>query len=197
MDVSEAASWFATVPLDGWDGSQWVSNVAYGDFHAYDRFITERTFGAKKRIFLQPDDKRLDVAAYPVVRTPDGKQYIVLSDNADIEGVSRYQSTLLMVEAGYSADVVEFQTTTLASGQQSSPTPVTLSTSVCDLDRFSVDKSDEFSTVVYGMFKIVLPASITVDTDHELLIDGAYYEVQDVSPELLAQAIRALKRTAA
>ena len=60
-----------------------------------------------------------------------------------------------------------------------------------------MDKSDEFSTVVYGMFKIVLPANITVDTDHELLIDGAYYEVQDVSPELLAQAIRALKRTAA
>ena len=197
MDVSEAASWFASVPLDGWDGSQWVSKVAYGDFHAYDRFITERTFGAKKRIFLMPEDKRLDVATYPVVRTPDLRSYIVLSDNADIEGVARYQSCLLMVEAAYSADLIEFQTTTLASGQESQPTPVTLATAVCDIDRFSIDRSDEFSTVVYGMFKIVLPAGIAVDSNHELLIDGAYYEVQDVAPELLAQNVRAIRRAPA
>jgi hypothetical protein len=197
MDVSEAAEWFATVPLDGWDGTQWASKVAYGDFHSYDRFITERTFGAKKRVFLQPDNKRLDTSTYSVVRTPDGRQYIVLSDNADIEGVSRYQSTLLMVEAAYSADVVEYQTTTLASGQEGDPTLVTLSTTVCDMDRFSVDRSDDFATVAYGLFKILVPAGVTVDTNYELLIDGAYYEVQDVSPELLAQAIRALRRAPA
>lgn len=197
MDVSEAAEWFAFTPLDGWDGTQWVTKVAYGDFHTYDRFITERTFGAKKRIFLQPESKRLDPSTYPVVRTPDGKQYIILSDNADIEGTTRYQSSLLMVEAAYSAAVIEFQTTTLASGQESQPTPVTLATTVCDIDRFSVDRSDEFNTVVYGMFKVVLPAGITVDTNYELLIDGAYYEIQDVAPELLAQNVRAIRRAPA
>jgi hypothetical protein len=85
----------------------------------------------------------------------------------------------------------------LASGQESQPTPVTLATAVCDIDRFSIDRSDEFSTVVYGMFKIVLPAGIAVDSNHELLIDGAYYEVQDVAPELLAQNVRAIRRAPA
>lgn len=196
MDVSEAAEWFATVPMEGWDGSAWVSDVAFGDFHSYDRFVTERTFGAKKRIFLQPESKRLDTSLYSLVRTPDGTQWIVVADNPDIEGVSRYQSALLMVTAAYSADIIKFTTTTLASGQQSAPVPSVVGTTACDVDRFSIDRSDDFSTVVYGMVKVVLPGNVTVDTDHELLIDGAYYEVQEVSRELLTIAARALRRAA-
>ena len=86
MDASEAAEWFATVPLEGWDGSAWVSNVALGDFHSYDRFITERTFGAKKRIFLQPETERLDTSLYSVVRTPEGPQWVVEDEKQDMEG---------------------------------------------------------------------------------------------------------------
>jgi len=194
MDVSEAADWFATTPLEGWNGTAWVADVALGDFQVYDRFITERTFGAKKRIFLQPEAHRLDTSLYRLVRTPEGTQWIVVADNMDISGVESYQNTLLLLEASYSADIIEFTTTTLASGQESNPVPSVVGTTVCDVDRFSIDRSDDFSTVVYGVVKVVVPGDITLDTDHELLIDGAYYEVQEVSRELLTNAARALRR---
>lgn len=194
MELGEAADWFATVPLDGWDGTQWVTNVAYGDFHVYDRFITERTFGAKKRIFLQPDNKRLDTSTYKVVRNPAGQVYIVQADNVDISGVETYQSSILLLEAAFTANIVEYTTTTLASGQAGSATLNVVGTSVCDVERFTSDRSDEFDLVTYGIFKITLPGDVTVGTDQELQIDGSLYEVKEVAPELLSTVVRALRR---
>ena len=196
MDVSEAACWFATTPLEGWDGSSWVADVAKGDFHTYDRFITERTFGAKKRIFLAPLEYALDFATYPVVRTPDGLVWIVVTDQADLEHSTVYQYSYLLLRADFTADIIAYTTTTLASGQESDATPTVVGTSVCDMERFTGDQSDVFETVNYSLMRIVFPNSMMVDTDHELLIDGLNYEVQDVSPELLTWAVRALRRTA-
>lgn len=195
MDASEASAWFANTPVDGWNGTSWVPEVAWGDFHAYDRFISERTFGAKKRIFLAPQNKRIDVATYPVIRTGDGAQWIVVSENADIEGVSAYQQAYLIVRAAFTADIIDYTTTTLSSGQQSDATETILATTVCDIERFSVDKSDEFDSVTYGKYKIVIPSNISVDTNKEILVNGDYFEVQEVAPELLTTAIRALRRT--
>lgn len=194
MELGEAAAWFAGVPLDGWDGTQWVTNVAYGDFHVYDRFITERTFGAKKRMFLQPQSKRLDTDTYKVVRTPDSRVFIVQADNDDIATEGTYQSSLLLLEAAFTASIITYTTTTLASGQQSTAVPTVVGTSVCDIERYTSDRSDEFDVVTYSVFKITLPGDVTVNTDQELQIDGSLYEVKEVAPELLATVVRALRR---
>lgn len=195
MDASEASTWFANTPVDGWDGTNWVSEIAWGDFHTYDRFISERTFGAKKRIFLAPQDKRIDVATYPVIRTGDGLQWIVVSENADIDGVSAYQQAYLVVRAAFTADIIAYTTTSLASGQQKDATENIIATTVCDIERFTVDRSDSFDSVTYGKYKIVLPPNISVDTNNEILVNGDYFEIQEVAPELLTTAIRALRRT--
>lgn len=195
MDASEAAVWFANTPVDGWDGTSWVPEVAWGDFHTYDRFISDRTFGAKKRIFLTPEDKKVDVSTYPVIRTGDGQQWIVVSANADIEGVSAYQQAHLILQAGFTADIIEYTTTSLSSGQQRDATENVIATTVCDIERFSVDRSDSFDSVTYGKYKIVLPSNISVDTNKEILVNGDYFEVQEVAPELLTTVIRALRRT--
>lgn len=196
MHVSEASLWFANESLDGWNGSAWVTEVAMGDFHTYDRFITERTFGAKKRIFLAPQSLSFDPATYPVVRTSDGTVWIVVSDNADIKDDITYEQGYLLVHAAYTADIIELTTTTLASGQQGDPVPTVVGTSVCDLERYTANSSDAFDTVTYGIYKIIVPSSVAVDTDNEISIDGITYEVQEVYEELLTKVAKAIKRAA-
>ena len=80
MDLARANSRFNTVSLQGWDGTDWVPEISFGNFMSFDRFITERTFGQKKRMFEVGGDNPID-PAYEVVRTIEGIQYIIISVN--------------------------------------------------------------------------------------------------------------------
>lgn len=194
MDISEASHWFANTAVDGWNGTSWVLNVGQGDFHSFDRFITERTFGAKKRIFMTPEEHKIDHATYPVVRTTDGKTWIVASENADIEGTEAYAQSYLLLEATLQAEIIEHVTQTLASGAEGPDTEVVLSTHYCDLERYSAANSDLFQNVVYGGYEITLASSVAIDVEKELRINGTYYEVKEIIPELLTTVCRCLKR---
>lgn len=194
MDVSEASRWFANTSVDGWNGTVWVSNIAAGDFHAFDRFITERTFGAKKRVFHTPEESKIDYAAYPIIRTADGKVWIVTSDNADIEGTEAYAQSYLLLEASLQAQVIEHTTQLLSSGMRGPLTEAVIATYYCDLERYSSSSSDTFNNVVYGGYEITLPNNSAIDVEKELRINSVYYEVKEVIPELLTTVCRCLKR---
>jgi hypothetical protein len=194
MYVSEASLWFNSVPLDGWDGTAWYSKVAYGDFHAFDRFITERTFGAKKRIFHTPEETKIDYASYPIVRTPDGKVWLITSDNADIEGTEAYAQSYLLLEASLQGQIIEHTTQLLSSGAQGPDTETVVATEYCDLERYSASNSDMFANVTYGGYEITFRSGAAVTVENEILIDGVYYEVKEKIPELLTTVCRCLKR---
>lgn len=194
MDVSEAPLWFANTSVDGWNGTAWVRNVATGDFHAFDRFITERTFGAKKRVFYTPEEAKIDYETYPIVRTADGKVWIVTSDNADIEGVDPYAQSYILLEATLQAEVIEHTTQTLASGAEGSVTDTVLATHYCDLERYSAFNSEPFQNTTYGGYEITMHRGVVLDVEKELRINGTYYEIKEVIPELLTTVCRCLKR---
>ena len=193
MYAGEAALWFADTVLDGWNGTAWVDNISCGDFHTYDRFITERTFGAKKRLFLAHQDNHFDPTVYSVVRTPDAKVWIVVSENADITDAA-YAQTYLILEARFVAQSLSFTTSTLASGQQGSLVETVGATYVCDLEQFSLDQSDRFYATAYGIYKVVLPGYAAVDDDKELLINGSRFEIQESYTELLTKVCRVIMR---
>jgi hypothetical protein len=193
MRAGEASLWFSDAVLDGWNGTAWVPNVCSGDFHSYDRFITERTFGAKKRIFLAHQSKAFSPATYPVVRTADQKLWLVASVNADVDSVVYAQSYLLH-EAKFSAQTVTFTATTRPSGQ-AGPLTETIGAAVpCDLEQYTLQTSRELDAVTYGVFKVVLPGTVVLNDDQELLIGGSRYEVKEVWVELLTKVARVLKR---
>lgn len=194
MDIARAARWFARTSLEGWNGTTWKSNVARGDFHAFDRFITERTFGAKKRVFHTPQDYPIDTGTYPVVRSVDGKVWIVTSDNVDVEWDQAYAHSYLLLEATLQCGIIEHTTETLASGAEGPKTETTVSTHYCDLERYSASNSDLFANVTYGGYEITMHNGVTVTTDNELKINGVYYEIKEVIPELLTTVCRCLKR---
>lgn len=195
MDVSEAALWFNTVPVDGWNGTAWVAEVGFGDFLSYDRFVTDRTFGIKKRIFHAPDDTKIDALTYPVIRTPDDKIWIVISDSADIEGEVAYANSYLLLEATLQAEVIEHVSTELASGAEGPGSDVVLATYHCDLERYSASNSDLFVNVAYGGYEVTLPYGAVVDGTKELKINNVLYEIKEVIPELLTTICRCLRRS--
>lgn len=58
MKLSQANSYFNSVSLDGWNGSAWIPDVIRGNLLSFDRFITERTFGQKKRMLEVGGDRK-------------------------------------------------------------------------------------------------------------------------------------------
>jgi hypothetical protein len=193
MLASEAALWFADTALDGWNGSAWVSDISMGDWLTYDRFITERTFGAKKRLFLAHEENKFDPATYPVVRTPDGKQWVVVSDGVDMDEAP-YAHTFLLLQAEFTIGVIELTTSTRISGQKGVLTETTVATYRGDYEQFSLDTSDVFRSVVYGIYRVVLPGTAILSENNELEIMGDRFEIQEISRELLTKVVRAVRR---
>jgi hypothetical protein len=195
MKAGEAALWFTQATLDGWNGTAWVQDVCRGDFHTYDRFITERTFGAKKRQFLAHEVNAFDPATYPIVRTEDSKVWMVASDNADIDDAV-YARSYLLHEAKFTAQALTFTTTTRPSGQAGPVTEVLGASTPCDLEQYTIQNSREFDPVAYGVFKVVMPGNFALTDDQELLISGSRYEVKEVWVELLTKVARVTRRAA-
>lgn len=193
MDVSEGALWFSDSALAGWNGSAWVPDVAYGDFHVYDRFITEREFGATKRVFLAPEDSKLDASTYPVVKTVDGSIWIVESINPDYLGDSTYQHTYLLVISTGVAQVYSRSSTARASGAPGDLVATLQATTWAKVSHFGGEDSERFDDVRRGLFEITLPNGIAVGPDSLVKVDGTSYEVEEVYEVLHSSRVRARK----
>lgn len=195
MELSQAAGYFNTVPLDGWNGTAWVSAVAYGDFMTYDRFLGPRTFGHLQRMYhVQGDGAEL--MPYEVVRTPTGEIYIVASYNHDFRGEAAYATSFLLQEAHYTAELIEFTIVPAPSGIGGTKTENVVATYYAHMERYTSQGSDEFDIVRYGTFIFTLPmaalAELTVDM--EIRIDGIKYELKEVHRVLNVAEARGLER---
>ena len=64
MKLSRALGKFATSTITRWNSSTslWVDTGCTGSLLVFDRFVTERTFGQKKRILIVPYERRLDLS---------------------------------------------------------------------------------------------------------------------------------------
>ena len=195
MELSQAAGYFNTVPLDGWDGSAWVNNIASGDFLTYDRFLGPRTFGHLQRMFYLSGDGAA-VKPYEVVRTPEGQIYIVASFNHDYKHDHAYATSFLLQEALYTAEVIEFVTTPAPSGIGGTKTENVVATYHCHMERYTSEASSEFDIVRYGTFIFTLPLSALGDltVDRELRVDNTDFELKEVHRMLNAAEARGMER---
>ena len=195
MELSQAAGYFNSVPLDGWDGSAWVSDIASGDFLTYDRFLGPRTFGHLQRMFHLKGDGS-EVHPYEVVRTPAGDIYIVASFNHDFRGTEAYATSFLLQQAQYTAEIIKFITTPAPSGIGGTVVENVVATHYCHMERYTSQGSDEFDLVRYGTFIFTLPLSALTDlsVDKELRVSGIDYELKEVHRVLNAAEARGLER---
>lgn len=197
MKLSQAASYFNTVPVDGWNGSAWVPSVVSGNFLTYDRFLGPRTFGHKQRMLLVGGDAA-ELMPYEVTRTPEGDIYLILSNNQDMKGEEVYATNFLLQRAPFMATIIRFDTTAAPSGLGGSKVDTALATYHCDMERFSSEAARDVDLARYPIFNIFLPltALAVLDTDMELEVDSVRYEIREIENYLDAALVRALKRGA-
>ncbi len=196
MELGQAINHFAKDCLDGWDGSAWVPNIARGSILTYDRFISARDFGLKKRIFLTGRDTG-QMDSFHVVRASDGSVYIKESKNIDTDCYQTgYANSYQLLRADYQADVLELSTTLSAAGTQSEAIRTLLVTHYCDIERISSrSASADVPDISYPLTYIVLPGNADLSTDHELRVNGILYNVKEVERQLLSVVCYCAKRS--
>jgi len=196
MELGQAINHFAKDCLDGWDGSKWVENIAHGSLLTYDRFISARNFGLKKRIFLTGRDTgTLD--AYSTVRTSNGNIYILESKNSDTDCFqTNYANSYQLLRADYQAQVIQIDSLTAASGAPMGETRSVVATHHCDLERISSrSASADIPDIVYSQTYVVLPGIANVSTDNELNINGVLYNIKEVERQILSVVCYCTKRS--
>ena len=103
MDLRKSYSKFASHELQKWN---WATSAfeptgVKGSLQVYDRFISDRDFGQKKRIFLCPGefdlDRNLAVLQIPGVEGV----WLIEGENADADASGVYGTPVVLREARY------------------------------------------------------------------------------------------------
>lgn len=198
MELSQASSYFSSVPLAGWDEANqvWVPDIAYGDFLTYDRFLGPRTFGHLQRMF-HVTGNGAELRAYEVVRSPEGQIYLVASFNHDFRDGSAYATSFLLQECLYTIELIDLVTTPAPSGVGGSMTPTVVGSYHGHVERYTSEASTEADTVRYETHIFQLPLSVRpfITVDSELRVDGKYHEIKEISRSLNILEVRGLERT--
>ena len=196
MKLSQAIAAFANDTVDGWDqvNGHWILNIAKGSILTFDRFITERSFGQKKRIFQMPGKTGLP-ENIEAIRDHEGNTYLVSYYNIDADFGERYNTVYLIQRADHTAELIRYNTVTAASGAAAGKSEVVVATFPVDFEKISTSNSREYGGVHFSGYIANCPASVDIGTDNELLIDGTYYNIEEVYETIGLKGLKLAKRS--
>jgi len=193
MTLATVSDRLSTTPVEGWNGSAWVSDVAFCDFQVFDRFISARDFGQKKRTmycgpsFLLP-------TTYRVIRLLSSEVYIVTSTNMDIHKGLLTGATYFLTEASTQVDINSTVTTKSASGVITGSTTNTVSGVFADISRMGEISSHAMRSVKYSTHILTFPLGTVINEDDEV-VDGAdVYDINEVTRVLDSVEARGIQR---
>lgn len=191
MNLKGAASYFARTKIDGWNGTSWDLDVARGTYETFDRFVSEREFGSKRRYILCNPDRSIP-DTYKVVRL-SGEVFLLGVRNNDMQG-SVYSHLFLLHRAPLQADLMQYTKTASASGVAGAATKTKIGTYHCDIERMSYMNSREFDAMRFSEMQVLLPSDCPVTIDHELKVGSYFYEVEEVFPSSGFLACRTVRK---
>jgi len=196
MKLAQAIDHFSTLSLSGWNGTGWTPNICKGALVPFDRFITERTFGQKKRLFMTNSHVgTLD--QYNVVYVEGAGPYIVGAKNVDVDtGMAVYNNIYLMIHAPEMCEVIQIDSGVAASGAPMDKTETVIETVHCDRERFSNRNAADQEDMSFAQVKLTLPNGTVIGADNELRVNGIMYDVKDVDVQLLTVVAYCIKRSA-
>lgn len=197
-DLSRALGRFANTPLMGWNGvaSAWEDTGLRGRLQVYDRFITERDFGQRKRILTLAGDKALP-ADYAVVRLGNSPTaYLLESVNQDIEGLEVYGTTFALHQAPFNVQVCQETTVTLQSGVKRKTGEQVLFDTWVNISRYSSVDSREFALSDYTIYTVYFPRNVAPTTDMYIkrLDNAEVLDITEVFQNLEIPAARCQRR---
>jgi len=177
MRLKRAANWFNQTSIYTWDGTTFVDSGVRGNLQVYDRFVSEREFGIKRRMLLVNPDTPL---SGQVIRVGiSGPVYLRGEVNRDIQ-IAEYSLIYLLHLARFTGQLVELQKSYAASGMAKGVQDHSLGTFHCDYERVTFSNSTEFSQVRVTDATVTLPAGAPANAEHEFIVDGKRYVLQEV-----------------
>jgi len=183
MRLDRAIAKFAKNEIWGWNHGRQCFELTgkKGSLQVYDRFISDRTFGTKKRILLLPRQDYVP-SQYDYIRIGDSvARFMMDSLNEDVYSNGPYANTYLLREAKYRVEIGSFRGEQRASGFGGKKEFVVDVEVFGDYERYTGTNSTEFNTVDYTVSDIFLPLSVDIDSTKVLRIDGKMYEVSEVA----------------
>ena len=182
MDLARAANRFTDTPILGWDSttSSRLDTGGCGARQVFDRFVTERPFGQKKRILRVPE--KLD-SKWSTIRLQGSEEaFLVEKFNEDVRQGELYSYIYLIHEASHFVDVKKETFTTNAAGAEVSNGEQILESVWVDVDRFTGTPSKRmFEDTEYTIVNITFPSDSIVDSDCFLhTANGDRYNVDEV-----------------
>lgn len=203
MNLRRAFERFATNELEVWIQATktYRATGIKGSVQVYDRFISDRDFGQKKRIFLVPGefnaDGKLDFATLVLRVRGQNLHYLMESATPDIDGSGVYASSLVLREA---RDLVKIWRQggkkKRASGTGYTDEAETLTAEVyADFSRYSQESSRDVQDVDYTIGTWYFPRATKVDLDS--IIEnprGERFVVKEVTSFLNLLMVRVQER---
>lgn len=190
MKIRELVQRFNKEVLDTWNGTAWELATITGTLHVYDRFITERTFGVKKRLFITHDELPVD-ALY--ARTVDGKICLLEANVPDYDEEGKFRNVLTLRETNAVVTISSTTAVLNAAGVATGRTTATTVTLWGDVDRYSSRPSNEFSGVVHETDIVMLPLGTPVSTDSKVTVNGVLFKVSEVGKVLNLRELRGVR----
>ena len=175
MSLRHAANRFLRSQIDGWDGSQWVSNVTRGSLLAYDRTLSEEDYGSKLRNLLTDPECPVIHSAIRV-----GQQVFLAGRQVPDTMGNPYSVTIGLRLVQYVCHVIAMNPVFNASGVKSKVTRASVGTYFCDRENNGSLPSDENRTLKFGEASIYLPAGTPVDNTNEIQIGVDFYKIEEV-----------------
>ena len=180
MSLHRAANYFARTDLYGWNGTTFEPTGAKGTLDPYDRFVSEREFGLKRRMLLV-DPKKPIPDKYTVIRVGEtGPQYLRGWLNEDIFDDQAYSLIYLLHRATEVGQLVSLGKVPKASGMAFTTVDVPEGNWHCNAERVTYSNSQEFSQLRISDSTITLPADCPAQADHEFILGPKRYVIQEV-----------------
>lgn len=195
MKLAQINRRFYTTPLEGWNEmtSSWDANVVFGTFQVADRFITERSFGQRKRNFMTDGPMP---AAYSLFRLGGQAVYIVESSELDMENGDVMRQVHMVHELPFACQFIRLRTQKRLSGGETAPVREVIASTWCDLDRYGQDADSASGPALFPTYNVSFPISILPQISSETLlhVNGRDYDLDMVSHNLEAGWARATYR---
>ena len=193
MSLATVSDRLSTTPVEGWNGTSWVPDVAFCDFQVFDRFISARDFGQKKRTmycgpsFLLP-------TTYKVIRLLSSEVYIVTSTNKDAHRGVLTGVTYFLTEAATQVDISSTVTTKSSSGVITGSTKSTITGVFADISRMGETSSHAMRSVKYSTHILTFPADTVINEDDEVIDGVDVYDISEVTKVLDSVEARGVQR---
>lgn len=188
MDLSLVAETFCNTPVYWFSGPAWELSDVQCRLAPYDRFISDRAFGQKKRIVHTPGGQFLPANKYLRLGRAVGRVYMVESLNEDMDEHGEYLNSYMVREATAEIRIHEKTTTKQASGADKTVWAYKR-TIWGDFDRYGVLRSTELP-VDYTSYTVSVLKEIILEPDSRLEIEGQLFAVTENFLQLELRQLR-------